>query len=231
MSADGTDCLVHSWLILAHSFVAWHACFQCHQNIILADMGGAKGNRMDALDMLVGQSLQTLQEEVLHPLSQGWGAPLMHCFIHLGLLTLGSLLDIMQSDAEYVRLDTATGEFESENQELNELANIIFGCAIAALLLVIPPVLTSDACAQIPSFVNNIRTVGDASGEGMMDSELKQQLSIIETYLKSLNHGAGPGFVIFRTVLTKSVLAKVVVKSVTYALILKRLESIFISSD
>ena len=144
---------------------------------------------------------------------------------------------------------------ESNTDELDRRLTMMCCNAIIAFLLVLPPVLTSDACGQLGGHINNLRTVGNASGEGMMDDSMIQRLAIIETWMQSLNSGAGPGahsvplfvtstrnrlpdrvpfhlpaagFVMFRAVLSKSLLLSVIVKSFSYALILKKLEEIFV---
>eukprot|EP01047_Picozoa_sp_COSAG01_P064554 COSAG01_NODE_8565_length_2739_cov_4.887597_1_plen_110_part_10 len=89
--------MLTSWLytLLVASVLAHKAAQKCRSDIHEADMCGTRGNRLVALQILVEQPIQTMQEQVLDPLSKGWGLTAAHCLSHLALLVACAALEVI----------------------------------------------------------------------------------------------------------------------------------------
>ena len=155
-----------------------------------------------ALRLKIGPAVQTLVEEMLVPLSKGWGVTVAICvvvFVGLAFLNLPTLVDVDASDAAH--------------QEA--VLSCVF-CALSAVAIVYPPAKVTTECEDIKITLNELRTAGVGSGQGMIDSKTNLDIEVIETYLSKLNKGQGPGFLLAGTVVSKSLVITLASKVAGY---------------
>ena len=146
-----------------------------------------------------GRDVQTMQEEVLSPLSQGWGST-VGIFVVICLLQIASVLPpIIQGSVEAI------------------VGAAVF--SLMALLLLLPWALVTSRCREIMEALNSCRTLGAGTGLGMVDPAVDARISVVVTYLKELNAGRGVGVVILGQVFSRDALLLAAAKLLGYATI------------
>jgi hypothetical protein len=154
----------------------------------------------------IGPDVQTLVEETLVPLSEGWSLSVAVSVV-VWLLFAGLHVPAVLSP-------TTTPEVKADAY-VGMASAFIF-----AILIVFQPALVTTKCEKIERELNELRTRGTGSGQGMVDVTTNDHVVIIETFLSKLNKGQGPGFVLFGKVVSKAVLVTVASKVVGYSSLL-----------
>lgn len=195
------------YLLITSSSVAVAAAEQVIAAIDRADQD-VEADVSEMLRCTVGPCVQTLVEEILVPLSTGWGfavaVSVVSCLV-LAFVSLPTLIDVNSSPDDFS----------------NALAIAISG-SLSAVGLVYPPAMVTTVCEKISYGLNELRTAGVGTGKGMIHSDTDADICVIETWLSNLNRGQGPGFLLFGTVVSRRLLFTVASKVAGYVAVVVR---------
>lgn len=143
----------------------------------------------EALRCRIGPWVQTLVEEMLMPLSKCWSLAVavnVLSLVGIAFVSLTTLIDVNTPKQAY---------YEA-------LGSVIFA-PLCACLIVYSPAKVTTVCEDIRYALNELRTAGVGTGEGMVHSDTDANIRVIETWLSQLNRNQGPGFLLFGKVVNK----------------------------
>lgn len=202
------------YTLVAASQVACEAAIVVKKAVRLADKDMEAGT---ALASVIGPRLQMLVEEVLRPLADSWGLPVALVVANLLLYSLLAVPDIIAP--------------KEPGDDVEALSNSCITFCLA-LMVVYPPSMVTTHCDAVRRELNELRTAGDGSGQGMVDRDTADAIHTIELWLGNLNEGQGPGFVMGGKVVSRAYLVAIGTKVATYAgLIIQFLSKLQTSLD
>jgi hypothetical protein len=126
---------------------------------------------------------------MLMPLSKCWSLAVavnVLSLVGIAFVSLPTLIDVNTPKKAY---------YEA-------LASVIFA-PLCACLIVYSPAKVTTVCEDIRYALNELRTAGVGTGEGMVHSDTDANICVIETWLSQLNRNQGPGFLLFGKVVNK----------------------------
>ena len=90
---------------------------------------------------------------------------------------------------------------------------VVAWACCSVLLTLIPLAMVSSRAQDTLTALNECRTIGIKSNEGIIDSDLKlsARIRVIEDYLQNLNKGQGPGAVLLEVVVDTKLLKAIAV--------------------
>jgi hypothetical protein len=174
-----------------YTFIA--ACLLAYHAADTAVLSIEEADKIDepltvAVTHQLGRMIQMLQEEVLDPLTLGWGTA-------SGLFIVAMMAVVATCVPEGLQGSGAA-------------LSMGVWCVVAGMLVLFPLALVNHRATDTLSALNDCRTIGKQSNKGIIDLELNvaSQISVLEDYLKALNKGEGPGTVVFEVRVTTKLL-------------------------
>jgi hypothetical protein len=134
----------------------------------------------------IGCLVQSLQEDMLQQLTDGWAAGLSACVCVILFVVALLVPGVARGDPMSIYS--------------------CFGCGMCILALLHPLARATSRAQALLGALNNCRTVGTRTNKGLVAPECDARITTVIAYLKDLNAGAGPGAVVFEQVISTKLL-------------------------